>query len=656
MRADFGIVLQVYFISLGLQLVAWPWLSKFLEKLVDRGWAGGRVILTLVIASVIWWLSYLKVPLNTVFGLTGVILVIIGLTGLRLKKDVKKVLSFVRSNWSLLLIEEVVFFCALTAFALIRGFQPNIVGLEKYMDFGFIKSYLASPTLPAPDMWFAGKLINYYSFGHFWASILIRIWGVIPAVGYNMVLAFIFASSFTLVLSIVVNLFGKGFKGILGGVLSGLMVTVGGNSHIIWYLIKNGNLNNYWYADATRFIANSIHEFASYSFVVSDLHAHLLALPVVLLFILFLSVWIKDNRRFVFDLVLGFLLGIMAMANTWDIATYSLLLTVTALLRIIFDRKNFFSIIGSVMTILVSAILTALFWKMGFLAIASSLGIVKERSPLWQLAALWTGHLLIVFISWLFNLRFKILKRRPVIRIENLLVLALGITAVLLIIIPEFVYATDIYKGHPRANTMFKLTFQAFIMMSLVAGWTAGRVFSIRYKVFRVIGTISIFLLFGGFMLFPIKAYESYYGGFKEYRGLDGLIYLKTSDPNEAELIRYLEDNRDGENLVEAVGDSFTEFNTISAYSGVPSVLGWRAHEWLWRTTYDEVGVRDGEVKRFYENRDREETKRIIDKYNLGWIVITNEEREKYLVDEVGLRQLGQVVWQRGNEMLIKIE
>ena len=59
--------------------------------------------------------------------------------------------------------------------------------------------------------------------------------------------------------------------------------------------------------------------------------------------------------------------------------------------------------------------------------------------------------------------------------LQNLVVLALGVTALLLLVIPEVLYVKDIYTTHQRANTMFKLTYQAFIMMSLVFGWVVSK-------------------------------------------------------------------------------------------------------------------------------------------------------------------------------------
>ena len=280
MISDLGVIFKVYLISLGLQLLVWPWVSRWFKELADGGWALGRVFSLLAIGLPIWFLSHIW-PVNTDWGVAVMILVLM-LVGLRAIQgcDPKIRVAPLR----MILMEEGMFLVGFFGLALVRGFQPDILGLEKFMDFGFIKEYLISSKLPVNDMWLAGKTINYYSFGHFMASILVRIWGVGLGVGYNLLLAWILGASLALSFAIVVNLGG----GILGGVVGSLLVCLGGNSHTWWYLIRNKGFTSYWYASATRFIENTIHEFPGYSFVVSDLHAHVLGLPIVLAFLLVL--------------------------------------------------------------------------------------------------------------------------------------------------------------------------------------------------------------------------------------------------------------------------------------------------------------------------------------------------------------------------------
>jgi len=649
MTSDLVIIFQVYLISFGLQLIAWPWLFKFGKKLADYGWASGRVAVSLTTALIIWFFGHLKAAVNNDFGIAMTLLVIVFLTWKVLGKEIRPAFKILRKIGGFVLVEEILFAAGLVIYAIVRGYQPDILGLEKFMDFGFIKSYLSSSTLPANDMWWAGGAINYYSFGQFWAGVLIRIWGVGAGVGYNLMLAFILASTLSLAFSVVVNLFAEKElsrpKTTMAGLVGAALVTLGGNSHTLWSFLTKGTLTGYWYADATRFIHNTIHEFPGYSFVVSDLHGHVLSLPMVLIFILLLIAWQKERRRLT-EIGLGILLGVMAMTNTWDSAIYGLLVVMLLAFCCLSGQLKVRKIMATLMVIGVGAVITALPWLIGFKSISDGLAAVGERTPLWQLAVLWAIHVGVTVAALTVAVTGKN---------KNWLVLALGLSAISLILLPEFIYVRDIYPSHPRANTMFKFTYQAFIMMGLLFGWLSGKVLNMRNKVLSAAGTGGLFLVFGGLLIFPYLAFSSYYGGFRSYRGLDGFSFLYRRFPDEVAIINYLDKNRDGKNMIEAVGDSYTETDFISAFSGTATVVGWRVHEWLWRGGYEAVGKRDEEVKRFYETVSDAERNEIIEKYNLGWVVVSVREKEKYKIDERKIRSLGEVVLVGKSAYLIKL-
>ena len=650
MTSDLVIIFQVYLISFGLQLIAWPWLFKFGKKLADYGWASGRVAVSLTTALIIWFFGHLKAAVNNDFGIAMTLLVIVFLTWKVLGKEIRPAFKILRKIGGFVLVEEILFAAGLVIYAIVRGYQPDILGLEKFMDFGFIKSYLSSSTLPANDMWWAGGAINYYSFGQFWAGVLIRIWGVGAGVGYNLMLAFILASTLSLAFSVVVNLFAEKelsrSKMTMAGLVGAMLVTLGGNSHTLWSFLTKGTLTGYWYADATRFIHNTIHEFPGYSFVVSDLHGHVLSLPMVLIFILLLIAWQKERRRLT-EIGLGILLGVMAMTNTWDSAIYGLLVVMLLALCFLSGQLKVRKIMATLMVIGVGAVITALPWLIGFKSISDGLAAVGERTPLWQLAVLWAIHIGVTVAALTVAVAGKN---------KNWLVLTLGLSAISLILLPEFIYVRDIYPSHPRANTMFKFTYQAFIMMGLLFGWLSGKVLNMRNKVLSAAGTGGLFLVFGGLLIFPYLAFSSYYGGFRSYRGLDGFSFLYRRFPDEVAIINYLDKNRDGKNMIEAVGDSYTETDFISAFSGTATVVGWRVHEWLWRGGYEAVGKRDEEVKRFYETVSDAERNEIIEKYNLGWVVVSVREKEKYKIDEIKIRLLGEVVLSGKVGYLVRIK
>ena len=57
------------------------------------------------------------------------------------------------SSLYFIVFEEIVFVVSLLGWAYIRGQEPSIRGLEKFMDFGFINSIIRSAHFPPLDIW-----------------------------------------------------------------------------------------------------------------------------------------------------------------------------------------------------------------------------------------------------------------------------------------------------------------------------------------------------------------------------------------------------------------------------------------------------------------------------------------------------------------------
>ena len=651
---DIQIIFRSYFITLAWAIIAWPIVSKLFSGLPDKGWALGRVLITLAIALIVWNLGLLGFRVNTDTGVLVVSAVIAVISILIFKKRKRLEKSEMKEVVKYIVIEEYLFLVGFVLMAMVRGFSPDIRSLEKFMDYGFVRRYLMSPGLPAGDMWLAGEGINYYSFGHYWASIVIRFFSVAPAYGYNLVLALMAGLGLSMSFMVASNLTAAKDKArVIGGLIGSLAVVVGGNSHAIWYFLKNLSMKGYWYANATRFIVkefgaldNTIHEFPSYSFVVSDLHGHLLDMPVILAFLMIFIVWVKE-RKIVQEILMGVLVGVMMMTNTWDVAVYGLLMTIFCLVSLIGRKLEVIDVARAGIVILGSAVTVAGIWWIGFESISNGIGVVKDRSPLWQLAVLWTGGVVASILAFVTRAEEK-----------RTIILTLLLTIFALLIIPELVYARDIYPNHPRANTMFKLTYQAFILMGLSLGAAAGQVVGGWQKkgwARAVVGLVVMAVFISG-MIFPMEAFSNYYGNFREYKGLDGEKWMRAEANDYYEASLFLRENNGGKNIVEAVGDSYTDFNMVSVFSGVPTVLGWRVHEWLWRGGYEVVGQRDEEVKNIFEGKSVEEIKLRLERYNVGWVVVGPNERIKYRISEGELLKLGGVAWEGDNVYLIRVD
>lgn len=672
-------VFAAWFVTLFLQLISWPYVAVFTKKaLVDRGWGLGRITGWLVIGLLIWYPAHL-LPVNTTFGIWFVlVLLLIGSIYL-IYRNFEPLIEALRQAWPFILTEELLFLLGFVFLSYIRAHNPQILDLEKFMDAGFMASYLRSPTLPAPDMWLSGKTINYYTFGHFLGAVMTRLWLMPIKFSYNLLLALVMGLSFSLSFSVVINLIAPSLTKtsrrhlplIAGGLIGAFFVTVGGNTHTLWYFLKNGNWQGYWYADATRFIHNTIHEFPSYSFVVSDLHAHVWSLPLVLAFIIWLLLWTKKlfsthASRFgpwALSLVIGLFLGTFIMTSTWDFLIYGLLVAILGITVLVYRPRLLLPLSISALIVMGVTGLIAAPWYLNFTSISGGPAITTEHTPLWQIGVLWTGHLIISGLA--LGLAIYLLSR--VSRLKSslrpptyhyLVVMAVITAAWLLLLLPELIYFKDIYSGHPRANTMFKFTYQSFIMMSLMGGWVAGiALIKGLLKVWlRTIVLVCVGAVFVLVMLFPYFAYRDYYGALKDYKGLDGWSWLNEQHPDDLKAINWLQENVKGQpTILEAWGESYTTRNRVSAYTGLPTVIGWRVHEWLWRGGFDIAGKRSGEVDEIYNRPLSAESLNYLNEYQVQYIIIGDEEYQAYpdmSFDE--LITLGPTVFQSGKTYIIK--
>lgn len=215
--------------------------------------------------------------------------------------------------------EELAFLVILSLMCYFKGFLPDINGQEKYMDYGFIMSMLRNDTLPAKDMWLAGKNINYYYFGQFMWAMVIKCSQIKPQVAYNVAMctatALPFAMTFSFGTMLIETAAQHGFREsplpkYLAGTLTGFAVSIWGNSHSFFYDPDSfghkflplfakmgcdvGTTDSFFYPDSTRYIGYNpeltvnggdytIEEFPFYSYLIGDLHAHVISMMVIII-------------------------------------------------------------------------------------------------------------------------------------------------------------------------------------------------------------------------------------------------------------------------------------------------------------------------------------------------------------------------------------
>lgn len=752
--SDIVSVLQWWFVLLIVGLGFAPLTFKIFHTFFDKGYIFSKLLGLLLTGYTVFALSILHILPFTVISVISVFFALV--IGVFLLVPQKwKTLFYLKRFWFVFAIEELIFLTVLYIWAFIHSFAPDIHGLEKYMDYGFINSILRTDYLPPKDMWFAPYTINYYYFGHFITAMLTKVAGISSAITFNLMLSTIVAFCFTETFSIGANLFislkqndrVNKIKTTLAGVLTALLVTFAGNLHVIYSLFKPYKTdtpvppwqlqfapldfpNSYWYPNATRFIYNTIHEFPIYSWVVADLHGHVLDIPFVLLAIaLFLALVYtqaepkpdeepKLKNLFqihpLFLILIGLLLSCMYMTNAWDGAIYLLLSALTLFFifgqkaalykktygpkdeevkvikkagakrfslpeewKIILGRDYLLSVLLIVASFAVFVTPYSLYFDPS--AIVSGIGVLCapdfltnigkigpflfeenhcQRSPWWQLLLLYGFFFFFVIIFAIKILRSE--DHSP----ADVFVLLITILATALILIPEFFYVKDIYPAHYRANTMFKLVFQAFIMLSICSSYiiikTISSIGDMRWKskglgvVYVLCTAVLLYLV----LTYPYLAVKAYYNDFKNYQGLNGTTYIKALYPGDYAAIEWLNANVEGQPVIlESQSDSYTDHGRISANTGLPTVLGWTVHEWLWRGSYDIPAPRIQEVRTMYEESQPQAAKKLLDKYKVEYVIVGNLEYQKYpTLNEQKFKELGKEVFVKDTTKIYKIE
>ena len=238
--------------------------------------------------------------------------------------------------------------------------------------------------------------------------------------------------------------------------------------------------------------------------------------------------------------------------------------------------------------------------------------------------------------------------------LPDLAALLFGLCAIGLILMPEVIYVKDIYGGeHYRANTMFKLTYQAWILFAIVMGYALVRILAGKMKPARILASLCTFLLLLTLGYTP-HSIKDWFGNIFDpslRTGTDASVFVDESFHTDYAAITWLNNEVEGRPVcLEAPGDSYSTRERVSAATGLPTVAGWYVHEWLWRGDTEALEERNDDIEAIYTSGDEELVKSLIEKYNITYIYIGTQERQVYYnsIRDVFLQSLGQVVFSDG--------
>ena len=610
-----------------------------------------------------------------------------------------------RAQLRRIVIGEAIFAVAFVAFALFRARNPDIAATEKPMDFALINGILRSQAFPPADPWLSGFSINYYYFGYSIAAAFTAITATAPEVGFNLALGMTFALAFLGMFSLGYDITGllrdarsTAMWGI--GALTATLAMVAGNLYAFNFFFGERNRSpDFWQGigwNASRVVQvhngeglqdYTINEFPAFSFMLGDLHPHVMALPFSIVSIALALAWlvtwsradVPDRESWLFAGISGWLLGSLYALNAWDFPVFFALVSLAGFAALYKHReaRAGLGLIGKLGFAAITGVVAFVPFHLTFDPFVSGIGFVTIRSEIddflwiygmWVLAALAVAviylarggkrerWLLVVgtvwlIVTWVIDANVSVLSLCLLIlagmaatfrrtdddsrsgAIQFLYFAGFGLAAV-----PELIFLRDFFgPPYERMNTVFKIYYQAWPLLAAASGpaiYLAFREFARFSNWQRFVGELA----FAGIlstMVFFAMSYPAITGKARtqhqQVATLDGLDFARRQNPDEVRAVEWLRSNaRAGSVIVEATGNAYTEYGRISAWTGIPTIIGWDQHEQLWRGGREEVDLRIADVDALYRDMSRDDALGMLRRYGVSHVYVGRLEREKY--------------------------
>jgi YYY domain-containing protein len=677
-----------YLLVLSLGIILLPITTSVCSSLPDRGYSVSKILGILLIAYISWILSY-AVGYSRYEIIVSLLLIYIFsfYAYIRLKPGI---------DWGSLFRNEIIFGSVFLFFLIIRAFNPEIHGGEKVNDFMLLNEIIKSISLPPYDSWLSGYRVNmYYYFGTYTIATLTKLTGIPANIAYNLGMALIPALAANAAFGIGYNL----TQSKKAGIIAMFLLVFAGNLYSAGVIAAHmlGIANSPWgnvpdivdYWGASRIIPHTINEFPYFSFIFGDLHAHVIAIPFVLLAItLILEFYFAKKISAIALVFMGLGIGTLAVSNLWDYPTYAALFVMVVMIKSMMQTRHVSGGINRIKDIsgrLSDGILILVIGFLMFIAFfidfkSSSIQGIKpvgERTALINFLAIYNLFLFLIFSFMLSNLpefkhkkwvlavlavasaalyfypNFQTLsvfvplgflsginiyyfynnndKNRLFVSI--LIIMGLGI-----LIFCELFYFKDLIDGSwGRMNTVFKYYIQVWLLWSTASAYAFFDLYKKKYRMRNLVLVMLSLLLVLNSLYLCTGTYAKA-ERFSSSPGLDGLAFMKKTNFGYYDAIFWVDMNINGTPVIlEAPGESYQDTSLMSAYTGLPTVVGWAGHEIMWRNNWGELSQRIRDVDTIYDTADYRKAIALLKKYDVSYVYIGDVELKKYR--ETGLRK-----------------
>ena len=612
----------------------------------------------------------------------------------------------------------------------LRWLNPEIGGTEKPMDFALLNAAARATAFPPPDPWFAGETVNYYYLGYSMAAFGVHLSGADHAVGYNLALAALFALGAVAAASAGYDLAvltgaGPRARKVAAGLALGLTMLAGNLAVLRVIFSDSADVpTGFWPGigwNASRTIQReeggqvidyTINEFPAFSFILGDLHPHVMALPFTLLAVSLAVQWIVAGvqpeqetlpQRLGRGALTGLVLGGLYALNAWDAPTFAGLVLVGGVVAAWRQRTRLLALAPPAAAALVVGVAAWLPYTLNYAPGSRGIGVVTVRSEALDyfqvfgllLAAagvtlavlLWDerpdGRLFLLVLLAAGAGATLIARGEIVVGLASLLILSAyalwakraepGLAALLWLLVAglglltavEALYVDDFF-GSPneRMNTVFKLHYQAWGLLAIAAG--PGLVLSWRRLVqpggLRQRLTRAAFVSVFALLAVPALAYPLVAGYAKTEASpvsgsLDGLAADRLRRPSEVDAAAWLREHAPGNAvLLEAPGRAYSGDSRMSTWTGIPTVIGWTQHEELWRGPDPRIAARTTDIDTAYRTGDPDLRRAVLNRYAVTHVVAGDSERDRYGPEVVErLRQDLAVAYASGGTTIFQV-
>ena len=351
----------LWFLTLEVfSFAVFPIAFRAFSRMPDRGYAFAKPLGLLSVGFLAGLIGMSHtIPISNLSVLAAGVIVV-GVSVLAGRRWWREMGTFLWSNRRLVLVIEALFAMVFLGMTLLRAMVPDISTTEQPMDLMFLSSTIASTYYPPMDAWFAGEQVSYYYLGYLLIGSIALLTNTLPPIAYSLGLATYAAVAAVAAFGLTFNLVrlsrGSALAGALAGGASVFLLLVASNLLGVlelawasnagtssfwawitpdpeWYTAPQAAVSwrqdeLWWWWRASRVVPNGITEFPAFSFLLGDMHPHVMSIGFVLLTIgvaiqLYLRPGLTQRdvlrRHFPLVFVTALSVGGMGAVNLWDL-------------------------------------------------------------------------------------------------------------------------------------------------------------------------------------------------------------------------------------------------------------------------------------------------------------------------------------------------